>query len=56
MVSDLLHELEDAGQRRTEHIHGEEVLLPWGDGGFHKDLLNVGHRSTNVLWGKPEGE
>lgn len=56
MVSNLLHQLEDAGQRRTKHIDSEEVLLPRGDGGFHKDLLDVGHGSADVLRGKPEGE
>lgn len=49
VVPDLLHQLEDAGQRRAEHIHGQEVLLPRGHGGFHKDLLDVGHGSTHVL-------
>lgn len=51
VVPDLLHQLEDAGQRRPEHIHSQEVLLPRGHGGFHKDLLDVGHGSTDVLRG-----
>lgn len=51
MVPNLLHQLEDTGQRRTKDINSKEVLLPWGDGGFHKDLLDVGHRSTNILRG-----
>lgn len=51
MVPNLLHQLEDAGQRRTKDIHSKEVLLPRGDSGFHKDLLDVGHRSTHVLQG-----
>lgn len=56
MVSDLLHKLEDTGEGRTKDINSKEILLPWGDGGFHKDLLDVGHGSTNILQGKPQEE